>query len=183
MPRSFALLAASAALVVSACTAGRPTSEDYLEVVRQVVPAMDRDGRSLGLGRTPEGPLWVDVRGFAGRGGDVTGVPMTKEQVMAALGRGVREADPQQVLLAPTDDDVLGGTWVREYGVHVSPNAARGTRDQITLLVANYSTDRRELPTTICDRVWRMRFRRAPGGGWTLAERTLTRSCGQPVAR
>lgn len=177
MRRISALGAATAALLLSACTAGRPTPEDYLAVVRQAVPLMEEDARSQGLGRPPRGPLWVDVRGFAGRGLEATGERIPKERVLAALGRGVREAEPKQVLLAPTDDDVLGGTWVREYGVHVSPNAVRGTREGITMLVANYSTDRRTLPTSICERVWRLAFRRQPDGQWVLRERSLTRPC------
>jgi hypothetical protein len=177
MRRTSALLASATALLLAACTGGRPAPDDYLAVVTQVVTTMDRDARQHALGRPPRGPLWVDVRGFAGRGGEVTGVTVTKQQVMRALGSGVREADPQQVLLASGDEDVLAGTWVREYGVHVSPNAARGTRDQITMLVGNYSTDRRGLPTTICDRVWRMRFRRQADGQWRMAEQALTRDC------
>lgn len=176
------LLWATAAVLLSACSAGRPTPEDYLQVVRQVVQVMDEDARAHPLGRPPRGPLWVDARGFAGRGLEVTGEPVTKERILAALGRGAREAEPRQVLLAATDEDVLGGTWVREYGVHVSPNAARGTRDQITMLVANYRTDRRAMPTEICDRVWRLRFRRQPDGTWRLTERALTRQCEAELA-
>lgn len=176
IPRSSALWAA-AAVLLSACTAGRPTPEDYLEVVRQTVRVMEQDARTQGLGRPPVGPLWVDVRGFSGRSMEVTGVRIPKEQVLAALGQGVREAEPRQVLLASTDDDVLGGTWVREYGVHVSPNAARGTRTTITMLVGSYSTDRRALPTSICERLWRLGFQKGDDGRWTLAERTLTRPC------
>jgi hypothetical protein len=168
---------AAAAILLGACTGGRPTTEDYLTVVREVVSVMEKDARTQALGRPPRGPLWVDARGFAGRAAEVTGVRITKEQVLAVLGPDVRESTPQQVLLASSDEDVLGGTWVREYGVHVSPNAARGTRDQITILVANYSTDRRAMPTDICERLWRMRFRRQPDGRWTATERKLTRPC------
>lgn len=177
MRPTYALRAAAAALLLSACTAGRPTPEDYLAVVGQAVRVMEEDARSQGMGRPPRGPLWVDVRAFAGQGRDVTGQVITKERLLAALGEGVREAEPRQVLLAPGEGDVLGGTWVREYGVHVSPNAIRGTRDRITLLLANYSTDRRALPTSICERVWRLGFRREAAGGWALEERTLTRPC------
>jgi hypothetical protein len=176
IPRTSALLTA-AAVLLAACTAGRPTREDYLEVIRQTVRVMEQDARSQGLGRRPMGPLWVDVRGFAGQSVEVTGARISKEEVLAALGDSAREAEPRQVLLASTDEDVLGGTWVREYGVHVSPNAARGTSTTITMLVGSYSTDRRALPTTICDRLWRLRFRRTQAGSWELAERTLTRPC------
>ena len=165
------------ALLLVGCSAGRPTREDYLAVVAQVVRTLEQDARSQDLGRPPRGPLWVDANGFAGRGTDVTGTRMTADEVMAALGAGVRRADPQQVLLAPEEEDMLGGTWVREYGVHVSPNAARGTRDQITMLAGDYSTDRRAIPTSICERVWRLRYRRQADGSWTPTERTLTRGC------
>lgn len=164
-------------VVLPACGVERAATEDYVEVVRQTVAVMAQDARTQGLGRAPQGPLWVDLRAFAGRAREVTGEAMTIEALHQALGDSIRQAEPRQVLLAPTEEDVLGGTWVREYGVLVSPNAARGTSEEITLLVGNYSTDRRQLPTSICERLWRLRFTAGPAGEWTLVDRELTRGC------
>lgn len=176
MRSRIAPLAALAAVLLAACTE-RPSPQDYLAVVPQVVTLMAEDARQNALGRPPAGPLWVDARGFAALSERVTGEPITEQQVVAALGRGTRRAEPRQVLLAATDEDVLGGTWVREYGLYVSPNVARGAGDEITVFVGNYVTDRRALPTTICDRVWELTFRREAPGRWAPAARRLVKGC------
>jgi hypothetical protein len=165
-----------AILLLASCTGPRPTQEDYITVVRQVIAFIQQDSRTHMLGRPSDGPNWVDVKGFATRARQVTGDSVPVARLMEILGKP-RIADPRQVLLIDeAEQGGLGGTWVREYGNYVSPNVVRYTRDQITLIVVGYTTDRRTFPTVICDRSWRLRYRKE-GGQWRLTEKQLMKNC------
>jgi hypothetical protein len=165
-----------ALLLLTSCTGPRPTQEDYITVVRQVISFIQQDSRTHMLGRPSDGPSWVDVKGFAGRARQVTGDSIRVARLMEILGKP-RIADPRQVLLIDDQEQGgLGGTWVREYGNYVSPNVVRYTRDQITLIVVGYTTDRRTFPTVICDRTWRLRYRKE-AGQWRLTEKQLMKNC------
>lgn len=175
MMRSRSLLAFLPLL--AACTGSRPTHDEYVTVVRQVVAFIQEDTRTHNLGRPSDGPRWVDVKGFAKRAAQASGDTIPVARMMQLLGRP-RIADPNQVLLIDSEEQGgLGGTWVREYGTYVSPNVVRATEGQITMIVVGYVTDRRAFPTTICDRVWRLRYRKQ-GEAWGLAEQQLMRECG-----
>lgn len=163
--------------LLAACTGPRPSHDEYVAVVRQVVSFIQEDTRKHQLGRPSDGPRWVDVKGFAKRAAQATGDTIPVARMMQLLGRP-RIADPNQVLLVDSEDQGgLGGTWVREYGTYVSPNVVRAKSDQITMIVVGYVTDRRAFPTIICDRVWRLRYRKE-GGAWRLSEQQLMRECG-----
>jgi hypothetical protein len=163
--------------LLAACTGKRATHDEYVNVVRQAVAFIQEDTRTHNLGRPSSGPRWVDVKGFAKRAAQATGDTIPVARMMQLLGRP-RIADPNQVLLIDSEEQGgLGGTWVREYGTYVSPNVMRATEDQITMIVVGYVTDRRAFPTTICDRVWRLRYRKR-GEVWGLSEKQLMRECG-----
>jgi hypothetical protein len=165
-----------ALLLLTSCTGPRPTQEDYITVTRQVISFIQQDSRTHMLGRPSDGPSWVDVKGFAVRARQVTGDSIRVARLMEILGKP-RIADPRQVLLIDDEEQGgLGGTWVREYGNYVSPNVVRYTRDQITLIVVGYTTDRRTFPTVICDRTWRLRYRKE-AGQWRVTEKQLMKNC------
>ena len=174
MKRTIPLLPLALA-ALAACGGGRPSKADYLALAPLIVQFMEADARANMLGQASNGPLWVDGKGFAALGGEVTGDTVSRESVLAAIGRG-NDAEPRQVLLAD-EESGFGGRWVREYGIYVSPNVGRATADQVTAFVGNYVTDRRAFPTDICDRVWRLRFRKGADGKWALTDRELRRDC------
>ncbi|HLL83119.1 MAG TPA: hypothetical protein VK420_10730 [Longimicrobium sp.] len=165
-----------ALLLLTSCTGPRPTQEDYITVVRQVIAFIQEDSRTHMLGRPSDGPNWVDVKGFATRARQVTGDSIPVARLMEILGKP-RIADPRQVLLIDDEEQGgLGGTWVREYGNYVSPNVVRYAGNQITMIVVGYTTDRRTFPTVICDRSWRVRYRKE-GGQWRRTEQELLKNC------
>ena len=162
--------------LLAACSGQRASEADYVSVVREIVAFVQNDSRTHMLGRPSEGPNWVDVKGFAGRARQVTGDSIPVERMRTLLGRP-RIADPRQVLLIDDEEQGgLGGTWVREYGNYVSPNVVRATGDQITMIVVGYTTDRRTFPTVICDRTWRLRYRKE-AGQWRRTEQELMKNC------
>jgi hypothetical protein len=182
MTRATFRLALVAALpALASCSGPPPTRADYVAVTQQVIRFIQADVDAHQLGRQSTGPRWVDVQGFAAQARPVTGDTIPVGELMQALGRP-RIADPRQVLLQDTEEQGgLGGTWVREYGTYVSPNVARAASDQITMIVVGYVTDRRAFPTTICDRSWRLRFRKQ-GTQWALSEKQQLRDCREDEA-
>lgn len=177
-PIPYRIAALLALALLAACSTERPSKEDYVAVVRQIITFVQRDALAHQMGQPSAGPLWVDVRGFGGRAHQVIFDTIPTAELRRTLGKGTRIADPKQVLMIDEGESSsgIGGRWVREYGVYVSPNVARATHDQITMIVVGYITDRREFPTDICDRVWRLRYRRA-GAEWKLHESKLMRTC------
>ena len=162
--------------ILASCSGPRPTEADYIHVVREIVAFVQEDMRTHSLGRPADGPKWVDVKGFAVRARQVTGDSIPVRRMRDVLGKP-RIADPRQVLLIDdAEQGGLGGTWVREYGSYVSPNVVRSTSDQITMIVVGYTTDRRTFPTVICDRTWRLRYRKE-ANRWQLTERELMKNC------
>ena len=176
MKRALCRLALVALPLLASCSGARPSEADYITVVRQVIAFIQEDMNTHMLGRASDGPKWVDVKGFAVRARQVTGDSIPVRRMQDALGKP-RIADPRQVLLIDDEEQGgLGGTWVREYGSYVSPNVVRSTENQITMIVVGYTTDRRTFPTVICDRTWRLRYRKE-GGQWRVTEKELAKNC------
>jgi hypothetical protein len=166
-----ALFAAAAA-----CGSERPSTEDYLAVVPQLVAFAESDARDNAPGVPATGALFLDLASLAAGGRSVLGQAPDSASLAAAVDRPFRHARIEDVLLCDEEGTGGGGCWVREYGVFVTVNAVRRSEGRMTALVRSISTDRRVRPTFLCDRYWRLRFVRR-NGEWRLEEQTLNRSC------
>lgn len=165
------------ALPLAGCGADRPDTEDFLEVVPEMVAAVEAEARENAPGRPAQGPLIVDAGSFSGAWALRARTQLDSARVIEALGRPEAEvARPDEVMLCD-ESELGGGCWIRSYGVFVHLNVVRRADDEISALVTGTVTDRRAFPTWICERVWGVTFRRDEAGAWSLAERELRRDC------
>lgn len=161
-------------LLVGACASSLPTTEDYYRVLPDAFRFVAQDGVRNALGATPDGPLMADLRSFEGGGYRLTRVRVDAKRVLAALGPGV-EPVPRDSALLCDNTELNTGCWVRQYGSWVRFNTGSANRDVIELYLASSTTDRRSLPTGICDRVWRLRYERR-ARGWTPTQRQFVKA-------
>ncbi len=175
MMRVRPLLAVLLALTAG-CTIERPTEADYLAVLPKVLAFSEADARANAPGRRAEGPLHVDLKSFVGGARLVTKTDVKPEAVRQALGRPAVISVHADSTLLCDQGDMVGGCWVREYGVYVHLNLMRWAPGELTAFVASTTTDRREFPTRICDRVWKVRYERV-GTEWKEMERELRKGC------
>ena len=168
---------AAGLLLLAACEGEDATVAEFFDVARQVLRFAEQDARQNQPGRVAEGPLYVNVHSFRSAAHRVTGETIPEDSMSRALGEPT-QALPEQVLLCDTASG-FGGCWVRKYGVWVNLNLVRHAGDEMTAFVRSSSTDRRSIPTTWCDRVWELDFRRQENGAWRLSGQRLRRDCRQ----
>ncbi|HEX2079503.1 MAG TPA: hypothetical protein VHG08_17380 [Longimicrobium sp.] len=164
-------------LLLAACGGDDPTPAEFFDVARQVLRFAEQDARQNQPGRVADGPLYVNVHSFRSAAHRVTGETISEDSMSRALGEPT-QALQEQVLLCDTASG-FGGCWVRKYGVWVNLNLMRHAGDEMTAYVRTSSTDRRSIPTTWCDRVWELDFRRQESGAWRLSGQRLRRDCTQ----
>ena len=172
--------AALLVLAAAACQPERHTAADYYAVLPQLVAVAERDAREHALGQPSAGPVFVDIDSFRGGGWQVTREYLDRDSLFAALGLpAARRATPQEALIL--EDTVgMGGRWVREYGVLLRLNLMKWEPDEMTATIANYTTDRREWPTDICERVLRVSFRQTGEDRWAHSGTEVRYECDTP---
>ena len=169
---------AAGLLLLAACGGSDPTVAEFFDVARQVLRFAEQDARQNQPGRPSDGPLYVNLNSFRHAAGRVTGETLSEDSISRALGEPT-QALQEQVLLCDTASG-FGGCWVRKYGVWVNLNLMRHAGDEMTAYVRSSSTDRRAIPSSWCDRVWELDFRRQESGAWRLSSQRLRRDCRQP---
>lgn len=159
----------------AACSTERPSRDEYLGVVRQIVRFAARDAREAAPQGSADGPLLVDASSFGFGAGRVTGEEIAPDTVLAALEEPVRQSTFEEAVLC--EDAGLGAAcYVREDGVFVRLGLARRTSSTIRVLVVSTSTHGNRFPSAICERRHELLFEQR-GGEWTLAEAEPTRVC------
>lgn len=165
-------------VLAAACDGRRPTVDEFLAVAPQIVRFAEEDGRRNAPGSPAEGPLFLDPRSFAASGARMVEAPIDTARLRAAVGRPFETVISEDSVLLLDETNTASGVWVKQYGVYVHLNQVRAAGDRMTVLVRNTTTDRRSFPTTLCDRVWRLIFRRqGEQGTWALSEQELRRGC------
>ena len=172
--KRIALAAVLLPMLTAGCSGERPTLSEFLDVSRQILAFAEQDARQNQPGRANDGPLYVNLNSFRHAANRVTGDTISQDSISRVLGEPIPAAQ-EQVLLCDTVG--FGGCWVRKYGIWVNLNLVRGSGDEVTAFVRSTSTDRRIRPTSWCDRIWVLDFRRQENGAWQLAERRLSRDC------
>jgi hypothetical protein len=185
---AFALLS----LPLAACGRTEYTAADYYSVLPDLVRFTDTDARQNAGGNPPAGPLYVDVKSFAGGGWQLTGKTLSRDSVMARLANpaAVRVEKPQDALVIQDTGTVAaspeavagfaGGRWVKSYGVLVHLNLVKADNREIAATVTSFATDRRTWPTGICRRVQRVTYQKDPSGAWKRVKNELRKACEDP---
>jgi len=181
------------ALAFAACGGADYTPRDYYALLPDLVRFADADARqnATAAGR-PAGPLWVDVKSFAGGGWQLTGQTLNRDTVFArmALPEAQRVEKPQDALVIQDTGTVAaspeavaglaGGRWVKSYGVMVHLNQVKSDSREIAATVTSYVTDRRSWPTGICRRVQRVTYQKDAAGAWKRVKNELRKGCDDP---
>jgi hypothetical protein len=179
------------AVALAACNT-RYTERDYYAVLPDLVRFSDSDARQNAGGAPPAGPVWIDVKSFAGGGWQLTGETMSRDSVMAHLPvRGAQRVEQPQDALVIQDTGTVaaspeamagfaGGRWVKSYGVLVHLNLMKSDSREIAATVTSYATDRRSWPTGICRRVQRVTYRKDAAGAWKRVGNELRKGCDDP---
>ncbi|HET7464816.1 MAG TPA: hypothetical protein VFJ82_26470 [Longimicrobium sp.] len=168
------------------------TVSDYYAILPDVVRAADADARANVGPKKPEGPLWIDVKSFAGGGWQLTRQALDRDSVFARVGvPGAQRVEiPQEAIMIQDTGTVAaspeamagfaGGRWVRGYGVLLHLNLVRSDPREIAVTVTSYATDRREWPTDICRRVLRLTYRKNESGAWQRTKDEVRKKCEDP---
>jgi hypothetical protein len=179
------------AVALAACNT-RYTERDYYAVLPDLVRFSDSDARQNAGGAPPAGPVWIDVKSFAGGGWQLTGETMSRDSVMAHLPvRGAQRVEQPQDALVIQDTGTVaaspeamagfaGGRWVKSYGALVHLNLMKSDSREIAATVTSYATDRRSWPTGICRRVQRVTYRKDGAGAWKRVSNELRKGCDDP---
>jgi hypothetical protein len=184
-----ALLAAA----LAACSSTEYTPRDYYALLPDLVRFADADARqNATVGGRPAGPLWIDVKSFAGGGWQLTGKTLDRDTVMARIAdpAAQRVEKPQDALVVQDTGTVAaspeamagfaGGRWVKSYGVMVHLNLVKADNREIAATVTSYATDRRSWPTGICRRVQRVTYQKDAAGAWKRVKNELRKGCDDP---
>jgi hypothetical protein len=193
MTRVRLTLSALLAAGLAACGSTRYSPSDYYAVLPDLVRFSDTDARQNATqGGRPAGPLWVDVKSFAGGGWQLTGQTMSRDTVFARIGvpGAQRVEKPQDALVIQDTGTVAtspeavagfaGGRWVKSYGVMVHLNLVKSDSREIAATVTSYATDRRSWPTGICRRVQRVTYQKDSAGAWKRVKNELRKGCDDP---
>jgi hypothetical protein len=180
------------ALPLAACTT-EYTVGDYYALLPDLVRFADADARQAASpGGRPAGPLWIDVKSFAGGGWQLTGQTLNRDTVMARIGdpAAQRVEKPQDALMIQDTGTVAaspeavagfaGGRWVKSYGVMLHLNLVKADSREIAVTVTSYATDRRRWPTGICRRVQRVTYQKDAAGAWKRVKNELRKGCDDP---
>ncbi|HET7229282.1 MAG TPA: hypothetical protein VFJ16_04735 [Longimicrobium sp.] len=193
MTRVRPLLLALFTLAPLAACGGRDYNvNDYYALLPDVVRFAHQDARENIGPKKPEGPLWIDVKSFAGGGWQLTGQALNRDSVFARVaGPNVQRVElPQEAIMLQDTGTVAaspeamagfaGGRWVRGYGVLLHLNLVRSDSREIAVTVTSYATDRREWPTDICRRVIRLSYRKNEEGTWQRTKDEVRKRCEDP---
>jgi len=180
------------ALTLAACS-GRWTPTDYYALLPDLVRFADADARqNAGPPQPPSGPLWLDVKSFAGGGWQLTGKTLDRDSVFArmAMPNAQRVEKPQDALVFQDTGTVAatpeaaagfaGGRWVKSYGVMLHLNQVKADSREIVATVTSYVTDRRSWPTGICRRIQRVTYQKDASGAWKRVKNELRKGCDDP---
>ncbi|HEX9936511.1 MAG TPA: hypothetical protein VGB15_05290 [Longimicrobium sp.] len=188
-PFLFALLAL---VPLAACGGRSHTPSDFYAILPDLVRFADADARASVGPKKPEGPVWIDVKSFAGGGWQLTREQMNRDSVFAHVGvpGAQRVEKPQDALVIQDTGTVAaspealagfaGGRWVRAYGVLLYMNLVKADSREVALIVTSYTTDRRQWPTDICRRVIRVVYRKNDSGAWQRAGNEVRKRCEDP---
>jgi hypothetical protein len=188
-PFLFALLALAP---LAACGGLDHTVNDYYAILPDVVRFAHADARENVGPRKPEGPLWIDVKSFAGGAWQLTDQVANRDTVFAHVGvpGAQRVEKPQDALVIQDTGTVAaspealagfaGGRWVKAYGVLLHLNLVKADAREIAVTVTSYTTDRREWPTDICRRVIRLTYQKNDAGAWQRARDEVRKRCEDP---
>jgi hypothetical protein len=163
---------------LAGCLPDPPSAEEYLSVIRSTVEYVEADARRSAPGdpgETPDGPLYVDTRSFAGGAQRIIFKPMDEATLAKNVGRPFEPAiHPDSVLLCD-QGGLSSGCWVKRYGVAMKLNLVEQIDDRMNAHVVSWATDRSVFPTRICERVVKVMFRKQ-GTAWRREGGTLTRT-------
>jgi hypothetical protein len=181
------------AVALAACSSTQYTPRDYYALLPDLVRFADADARqNATVGGRSAGPLWVDVKSFAGGGWQLTGQTLDRDTVMARIAdpAAQRVEKPQDALVVQDTGTVAaspeamagfaGGRWVKSYGVMVHLNLVKADNREIAATVTSYATDRRSWPTGICRRVQRVTYQKDAAGAWKRVKNELRKGCDDP---
>lgn len=186
------VLALLACAPLAGCGGRDYTVNDYYAILPDVVRFADADARGNVGPKKPEGPLWIDVKSFAGGGWQLTGQALNRDSVFARTGApGAQRVEvPQEAIMIQDTGTVAaspeamagfaGGRWVKGYGVLLHLNLVKSDPREIAVTVTSYATDRREWPTNICRRVLRLTYRKNESGAWQRARDEVRKRCEDP---
>ncbi len=181
-----------ALLPLAACGGNDYTTRDYHAILPDVVRFADADARQNIGPKRPEGPLWIDVKSFAGGSWQLTGEAENRDSVFAHISNpnAQRVERPQDAVMIQDTGTVAaspeamagfaGGRWVRGYGVLLHLNLVKADSREIMVSVTSYATDRRKWPTDICRRVVRAMYRKNPAGAWQRSGSEVRKRCEDP---
>jgi hypothetical protein len=180
------------AVALAACSSARYTLDDYYAILPDLVRFSNTDARQNSGGEAPTGPVWIDVKSFAGGGWQLTGETLSRDSVMSRIGdpAAQRVEKPQDALVIQDTGTVAtspeavagfaGGRWVKSYGVMVHLNLVKADSREIAATVTSYATDRRSWPTGICRRVQRVTYQKDASGAWKRVKNELRKGCDDP---
>ena len=172
--------AALLALAAAACQPERHTAADYYAILPELVSIAERDAREHAAGQPSAGPVMVDPETFRGGGWQVTRQYLDVDSIFAAVKRPDARLVPHDQALILEDSLGIGGRWVREYGVWLRIPLMKWDSDELTATIASYTTDRREWPTDICERVLRVSFRQTDEDQWAHSGTEVRYECDTP---
>jgi len=188
-PILFALLSL---VPLAACDGGRHTDADFYGVLPDAVRFADQDARDNVGEKKPQGPLWIDVKSFAGGGWQLTGHTLNRDSVFARVGstNAQRVETPQEAVVIQDTGTVAaspeavagfsGGRWVKAYGVLLHLNTVKADSKEIAITLTSYATDRRVWPTDICRRVLRLSYQKDDAGSWRRTHDEVRKKCEDP---
>lgn len=162
-------------LAAAACGSGKPSEQDYLEVVRKTVQFAEKDAREAAPSGSATGPLLVDVKSFRGGSLRATGEVVDLEKVSRAIDRPFQATVPDSSFNC-LEMELGPSCWVPKNGVFVHLNLASRAPDRIIMHYTSTVTASNYVPPVLCDRVFRLEFVRR-GGGWAIQDTVPVRSC------
>ena len=186
------LIALLALAPLAACGGRAHTVNDYYAILPDVVRFAQADAAGNVGPRKPEGPVWIDVKSFAGGGWQLTEQTVSRDSVFAHVGvPGVQRVEKPQDALVIQDTGTVaaspealagfaGGRWVKSYGTLLHLNLVKADAKEIAVTITSYVTDRREWPTDICRRVIRLTYEKNEAGAWQRTGNEVRKRCEDP---
>jgi hypothetical protein len=186
------LFAVLSLLPLAACGGPDYTVNDYYAILPDAVRFANQDARANVGEKKPEGPLWIDVKSFAGGGWQLTGKALNRDTVFARLAPlgAQRVETPQEAIMIQDTGTVeaspeavagfSGGRWVKGYGVMLHLNLVKADNREIAVTLTNYATDRRTWPTNICRRILRLTYEKTGAASWHRTKDEVRKKCEDP---
>jgi hypothetical protein len=129
--------------IVGVTPVAQPADSDFLGLVPVIVQTATADARLILPNGTATGPLLLDIDSFVREGRRLTGVPVDRRRVAAAVHQAFSDLGNEQAILCASATETQGCSVAHD-GLYISVEELRQSSSGVEAFIVYKWTDRRQ---------------------------------------